>query len=430
MRRGALLALTPLVSVTVFVLLLEGLVRAIGPDLSLPGAGGGFRFDQMGHTRQGYHVRDPELGWRLRPSMRMSVAVDGGEPGVMTTNSWGFRGPEVDLAPPPGLIRVAFVGDSNPMGFALPDGSIYANGVSAILESSFPKSGEVDVVILAVDGYTSHQARLVLDRHLSEVAPDVVCIQVGFNDQTLAPRPDHEQDYTRPALVEGLEASHAYRWLRRQVLRARPPAPPDTLVPRVDLRSYAENLRTMIRAARDARARVLLITTPARPGAPLSVNEEQITTPEGSRWTTQQAYLDERMAAAGVDADPEAQAALLREVAERYPDWVLPPFRLAELAYASGDSLEARLLDAEWRARDAERHRLEDYMDRLREVAREMNVPVVNTQAALARAAGTTDPRALDRYWLDFVHLNVDGQKVLALAVAQEIAAIRARSGL
>lgn len=422
MRRPILL-LVPVAAVALFALLAEGLIRGIGPDLAVPTDG--FRFDQMGHTRQGYHQRDPELGWRLRPSSALSVTVEGGPTGIMTTNSWGFRGPEIDLAPPPDRTRIAFLGDSNPMGFALPDGAIYADGVPRILTNSFPKGGGYESVNLAVDGYSSHQARIVAERHLGEVGPEVVCIQVGFNDHTLAPVADADQSYERPALARWLEASHAYRWLRRQVLLARPTSVPDQLVPRVGLEAYAENLRAMIAAARAARAEVVLITTPARPGAPLSVSEEKMITDDGVRWTTQQDAVSRALSGSDA-ADTEA---ILRELGDAHPEWAVPVFQLAARARARGDTLTARRLETEWRARDTQRYRLQDYMARLREVARDERVPVVETRAAIEHAARSTDPRVLDAYWLDFVHLNVEGQKVLALAVATTIAERRARSG-
>jgi len=412
----------PVVSVILCGALAEGLVRWIGPDLAVPTHG--FRFDQMGHTRQGYHQRDPELGWRLRASSVMQVSVEGETPGVMTTNSWGFRGPEVDLAPPPGVTRIAFLGDSNPMGFALPDGAIYADGVPRILTNSFPKRGGYASVNLAVDGYSSHQVAEVARRYLPEVAPDVVCVQVGFNDHTLAPVPDAEQVYTRPGLATWLERSHAYRWLRRQVLGVRPRRDPVELVPRVDLEAYASNLRAIIATARATGARVILITTPARPGAPLSVSEEAVASPDGTRWTTQQAEVERVIGAdPGDDVD-----GTLRALADAHPGWAVPVYRLAGRARARGDSLAARRLETEWRARDAQRHRLQDYMARLREVARDERVPVVEPLDAIETAARSRDPGVLDRYWLDFVHLNVEGQKVLALAVARTIAELRSRS--
>jgi lysophospholipase L1-like esterase len=414
--RQVLFAVLPLL---VGLLLVEALVRAMDPDLSLPGDPRRFRFDQTTAATHPHHVRDDELGWRLRPDQRSPIV----------TNARGYRTPPFTEEPARGTIRVVFLGDSNPMGFGLSDeDAAYPRRVEQILEEmmGWPADG-VECVNLAVDGYSSEQVRTLFDEEVPALDPDVVVVQAGFNDHCRVAVPDHLHRYDRPVVLDLLETSHAYRWLRRQILRGSPDrgrdGPP---VPRVALDRFEANLRHVTRAAMERGAEVFLVTTPARPTVPLVINEVRLAGPEGPRWISQQRWIEERLAAAGVvppdsPTDPrylEVVTAALRE----HPDWAILPYLVARALDAQGREAEAVPFDARWRALDRDREALDAYNQRIRRVAADEEAVLIDVRPLLDRAARELDQAPPLDAFLDFVHLDGRGHVVVATEIARHLA--------
>lgn len=408
--------LLSIVSLLVFVLAAEGLVRLMGPDLTLPGDENRFRFSQDTTAEYPHHVRDDELGWRLKPDQQ----------GALTTNRHGFRTPDFDLEPDPARVRVLFVGDSNPLGFGLTDDAApYPARVQRLFDD-FYEHGRIESINLGVDGYSSHQARILLDHYLSRLQPQFVCIQVGFNDYCLAPVSDRDHAFHRPALLDGLERSHAYRWLRRVLLgitgagesSSRP-------VPRVDPDQFETNLRTMIRAVRSTGAVAIVLTTPVRPAVPLVINEIEVTDGDEVEWTTQDKWMRRRLNDAGIDPDAPDDpryVSALEVMAAEHPDWPILPFMLARAHRDRGEVDAAARYEAAWRALDQERQRLETYMERARRDAEEEGAVIVDVERVLRgyleSEAGRDAPTDL---YIDFVHLDARGHVVVATEIARII---------
>ena len=104
---------------------------------------------------------DPELGYRLNPA----------KPGV---NKYGLNGPEPSVPKPPGRTRVLVLGDS--VGWE-------AGGFVDLLQAHLNYSpGECDVVNACVPGYTTYQERLLLERDLLPLGPDLVVLEYCLND--------------------------------------------------------------------------------------------------------------------------------------------------------------------------------------------------------------------------------------------------------
>ncbi|MGH7151886.1 MAG: SGNH/GDSL hydrolase family protein [Planctomycetota bacterium] len=102
-----------------------------------------------------------ELGYVLNPTL----------PGV---NSLGFRGPEVEPGPHPGIERLLVLGDSIAYG----EGS-FPDGLRDRLARG---NGAVEVLNASVPGYTTHQERLFFERRLAPLASDRVLLQYCLND--------------------------------------------------------------------------------------------------------------------------------------------------------------------------------------------------------------------------------------------------------
>lgn len=415
-----------LLSVLLFAFVAEALVRVGKPDLSFPREDLRFRFDPLGHQGQIYHERDAVLGWRLKAKSRVAMGV--GETGqkVLTTNSHGFRGPEFDEKKPDGVIRVVFAGDSNAMGYGVSDEATYATGVAALLPRLLPEgSKRVETINLGVDGYSSHQVRLLLEEYVPKLQPDLVCVQVGFNDHCIADMPDSSRVFRRPAALGAAEKSHAYRWLRRRILAVRDhPAPLSEPVPRVGIEAFERNLRSIVETCRRSGARPLLVATAPRPDAPLVINEVPFQGDSAIVWMTQQRWIDEQLRRAGVvGTDPTKDPAYertLRAVIAVGPEFPLPYFALWSYLRQSAapDSAELAALEHRWRSLDRERAFLGEYMESVRELCRREVIDFLDVAWVVAQHPGT---RPGDLY-LDFVHLNEAGQIAMARALTPILA--------
>lgn len=217
---------------------------------------------------------DPLLFWRLQPNLD-HVNWDFT---VVSTNAQGLRH-EGDIArKQPGALRVLCLGDSvtfgyrvpvvfpqNPQGYA-PDWLPYPMLLERRLRAANP-GRQIEVIALAVPGYTSYQGRLWLQRDITALAPDVVVACFGWNDIGLRVQPDsvvmpvgwarvtyrHLLDYSQAL-------AHAALWLqqRKGAQLAHTPAPTAT-VPRVPQADYVNNMLEIARLARTHNAQALFI---------------------------------------------------------------------------------------------------------------------------------------------------------------------------
>ena len=109
-------------------------------------------------TGDAWVIPDPELGYRLNPTHS-------------ETNSLGLRNPEIERRKAPGVKRLLVVGDSI---------SADAKGYVMLLRDQL--AGQFEVINGAVPGYTTYQERLLLERHLLALEPDLVVLQYCVND--------------------------------------------------------------------------------------------------------------------------------------------------------------------------------------------------------------------------------------------------------
>lgn len=103
-------------------------------------------------------IADPELGYRLNPAHS-------------ETNSLGLRNPEIELHKPSGVKRLVVVGDSV---------SADPEGYVTLLRRQL--AGQFEVINGAVPGYTTYQERLLFEKHLLPLEPDLVVLQYCVND--------------------------------------------------------------------------------------------------------------------------------------------------------------------------------------------------------------------------------------------------------
>jgi lysophospholipase L1-like esterase len=121
-------------------------------------------------------VRDPDLGWRLRPSAR---DLWDGVP--VEVNAKGLRGPEVDYARRPGTPRLLYLGDSVAVGYGLVGHEAsFPYQAAESLERALGR--RVETVNGAVNGYSTWQEVAWLEREGLRYQPDLVVLAFVLND--------------------------------------------------------------------------------------------------------------------------------------------------------------------------------------------------------------------------------------------------------
>jgi lysophospholipase L1-like esterase len=241
--------LTVLGAIAATLLLAEGLLRLTGYEYKPLKLDVGAHDDRGTHLFQEDHfVYDPELIWRPRP-------------GHSVFNEQGFRGPVLAAEKPPGRRRLFTVGDSNTLGWAGPEGANWPADLQHLLAE---RGAPIDVVNAGVWGYATYQG-LTRMREVVQWEPDWVLISFGSNDAH--PSPVTDADYLARA---GAGSGGLERWLRPSALgrlvlgalRTTAAGPPSENTHRVPLAQYRDNMRAMVATARDAGARVVLLTRP------------------------------------------------------------------------------------------------------------------------------------------------------------------------
>jgi lysophospholipase L1-like esterase len=365
--------------------------------------------DDVAHSRQSAEERwlqyAPDLGWVRKPGFKGEV---GGAEREFDAAGY-FTVDSAQLAAS-GRKRVIFIGDSNTFGF----GAATAESFAEVAER---RLGDINAINLGVVGYSSYQGRIVLEKALPLLKPDLVVVSFNFNDRRYVRRADARdgpEEYARTyrssrsllTHVTGiLEYSHLFRGLRRLLLAAgllrRPPSEADVtaLVPRVDEESYRRNLTQIAHDARVAGVPVIFILLRDDP--------------------LQSDHLRKGIASLRHGDYDQAIAYLQSAVRARQMFADLARLYLVRALEAKGDSVgakEARLERSFYDSFSGGRViRLDtDYNDIMRAVARENDVEVVDGASLLEQHPED---------FVDFCHFNADGHRRLGELLAQRIAA-------
>lgn len=220
------------------------------PELGLRSAG----FEHLSGIQFGYP--HPEDFWQLELDDELFWKLPADSP---LANSLGFFGPEPARPKPPELRRLVMLGDScsqQDHPFAWPE--LAARELAAT-------TGAWECVNLALSGYSTHQGLRVAQRWLAGLEPDLVAIYYGWNDHWLArgaidsakrPALAFERLYRASALLQALRRMFVrVGWLTGDA--------PLRDEPRVPLEEYRANLVALVALAREAGARVVLLTAPS-----------------------------------------------------------------------------------------------------------------------------------------------------------------------
>jgi len=235
---------------------------------------------QVANAQQsGIFEGDPLLLWRLKPNLD-DVVWDFT---VVSTNAQNLRAEHAIRAKTPGAIRIVCLGDSVTFGYRVPpvwperpteydpDWLPYPMLLEKNLRAANP-AREVEVITMAVPGYTSHQGLPWLRRDIDSLEPDLLIVSFGWNDVSFSEVPDREAIKTNSYAVavrwiisHSQAFAHTVKLLRSGNQRQTPVQSGKRWpVPRVSEQEYLENMSEIVRLARERGAGVIVIAAPYR----------------------------------------------------------------------------------------------------------------------------------------------------------------------
>ena len=271
-------------------------------------------------------VGHPTRLWAMSPGIRRNAGAQA------TIHSSGLRGEVPEDPRSQGEQRIMLLGDSSFFGHGVED----KDTIAVRLEQDLKSSGQpVSVINGAVPGYSSEQARAMMDDMGWDLEPTLLLIGLVWSDNTWDLFRDGDLIRTARRFHKNpLAHSRFYQLLAgaidrmqggtgaRIVTWTRKSEWPDQGVRRVDVRRYATNLDYLVRQAARRGAGVVFIA-PA--------NQEMVNPPrpgESFSWTM---YFDAQAAVAAhhgvpvVSVLPPFKAAF--EEATNAPSGELPPIR-------------------------------------------------------------------------------------------------------
>ncbi len=269
------------VTYLVFLLILAGV--EIGTRLTLPHLSSLDLFvvtpQQKAQVADAGHATifegDPLLLWRLKPNLDHVVW----DFTVLSTNAQHLRSDRPLQKKQAGAIRIVCLGDSVTFGYRVPtvwpdkpdDYDRTALPYPMLLEKELRAANpnkQIEVVTMAVPGYTSHQGLAWLRREIDSLKPDLLTISFGWNDASYSDVPDSAaiktnwRAVTVRWLVDHSQAfAHATHWLRA---RQPPSAGVARPAPRVSEQDYLNNMMAMAQLGRQKQAAVIILAAPYR----------------------------------------------------------------------------------------------------------------------------------------------------------------------
>ena len=245
---------------------------------------------QVANEKQsGIFEGDPLLLWRLKPNLDRAVW----DFTVLSTNSKHLRSEHVGetIGPKqPGTTRIVCLGDSVTFGFRVP--VVWPDKPTEYDPSWLPfpmllekelrmanPDRRIELVTMAVPGYTTHQGLAWLRRDIDELQPDLLIASFGWNDASFSDVPDREAIRTNwyavslRWLIDHSQAfAHATHWLRTREAKAQQQnqTAPRNVRPaaRVSQQEYLNNMIAIQDLARQRGASVIVIAAPYRDNDP------------------------------------------------------------------------------------------------------------------------------------------------------------------
>jgi hypothetical protein len=148
---------------------------------------------------------------RISPNDKIIFELKPDIPGLpfkgapFTTNSLGFRGPEIAPEPGPDTVTIVGLGDSMMFGYGVPDGTDYLSVLEVLLNRRYPTK-TWRCINTAVPAYNTVQEVETLRTKALAFRPDLVILGIVSNDLGLPPYFRLEDDV--------LDSSRSFLWER------------------------------------------------------------------------------------------------------------------------------------------------------------------------------------------------------------------------
>ena len=161
--------------------------------------------DEEYRRESGFHPDDVvveahgDFGYRQKPNRRFRYANQT----YATSNSQGFRGPEIVVPKPTGTFRIVLLGGSTTHGWGVNDNETVDTAMRRLFREGNSGSN-VEVVNLAFDGYDSYQLYERLRTDGIRLDPDLVIVNSGINDVRNARFPDLQDRDSRTLLWQSV----------------------------------------------------------------------------------------------------------------------------------------------------------------------------------------------------------------------------------
>lgn len=360
---------------------------------------------------QGFGQTDPVVWWKLRPNLDVRMGGVG-----LRTNPLGVRDERREL--PAGSIKVFCLGDSSTFGWGVDSARMYTAVAEQGLESMSGKG--FAVVSAGVPGYTSFQCLQQFREQIARLRPDWVVVMASNNECRARTLGDRE----RGRLLARKQVLH--RWLgfsRLWLLISRAPEAlnrswdldpkPGRVADTPD--EYAQNIRDLVREARRANGRVLVMNMPLRLRKAPFWKQFDRPTPEVAD------LLRQAEDAQKADESVEKQVARLEQAARLQPDQFEAHWRLAYLELRRGRTAAA---DREFAlAREGDLHpeaSKPGYNSVLAAVCRDENVPFIDLDR-LFHESGLDE----GDLFLDHCHPTPAGHELIGNELARRLNALQ-----
>lgn len=295
--------------------------------LGLPAAVGGEAILRLQHMRR---QADNAVDWGelradllYRDESGLDHFIPGARSGNIVVNSLALPGPEVPVPKPPGVLRLAFLGDSVTLAASLPQDRAPSAVVAAAVGEAFPDCRVDYITIAGPDFYYDNFTQSLGDLDPA-VQPDAYLLLPGSVKEALE-RLEAEVEADPPYLMRrGPLARYSLLW--RSVSRARPAAGP--LLDRIDLGLLAdfnaELLDSVADLIGDAPTVAVIPRNRSRQGMSqpelLSINEELLSETRGGLTLEGIAQLETLLIEGLADTSEEHGWRLLDALAEVPPD--------------------------------------------------------------------------------------------------------------
>ncbi|RMG40597.1 MAG: hypothetical protein D6719_10490 [Candidatus Dadabacteria bacterium] len=190
----------------------------------------------------------------------------------LRSNSEGFRSSEFDYNKPKGSFRLLLFGDSSSFGWGVERNEIFFELLADKIKKSRP-SFKVQNYNLSMPGDSSEFGRLIFDKYIDKLSPDLVIVSFGANDARRASIPHHKlvaryQSQKTLQKIRTLLLRHlaTARYINGVVTSRRKAKKWHPVTNAVGIKRYKKNLGYFIKRSRGMGAKKVLLLSLCSPG--------------------------------------------------------------------------------------------------------------------------------------------------------------------